>query len=176
VAPEIFAANKEGHTYTNAVDVYSFGVILSEIFTRREPYKDETFDEAKVLAGHRPKLEKSLFENQDCLELYELICACWNGAPEQRPPFAEISAKLQTLINDEQQRQQMKLMKRGSSLDVENLSSDDTGHSSSGKEELVTRMPRRSMYEGGDLSEYGNDMISASSILREVPMVLKVCI
>lgn len=104
-----------------------------------------------------------------------MICACWNGTSSLRPSFAEISNKLQSLINDEQQRQHLKFLKRGSGLDFEQSLSDDTGQSS-GKEEVNAKIPRKSLLDGSELMpEYNSDiMVSASSILREIPIVLKV--
>ena len=46
MAPELFGKGK----YNEKVDIYSFGIVLYQLFTEREPYAEEIkrFDSQKV--------------------------------------------------------------------------------------------------------------------------------
>jgi serine/threonine protein kinase len=89
-APEIII----GTRYTNKVDIFSFGVLLFEIVTGRQPLQDCGGNEfqlsMKVTAGAREKIP-------DTVERFTagLISRCWDGDPGQRPTFREIFSELQ---------------------------------------------------------------------------------
>lgn len=94
MAPEMFA---EGRDYDYKVDVYSFGILLYEIVTRKMPYIElKSFEVADhVLAGGRPKLLSS-----DCPYdfLIKLIEACWHQSPRKRPSLLQIKQKLKEFL------------------------------------------------------------------------------
>jgi len=74
--------------YYTAADVYSFGVILYEIATRKEFFGEERFFsqiEKNVLSGNRPDIPPSV-----PTAIAELISQCWSSNPAQRPSFANI--------------------------------------------------------------------------------------
>ena len=60
MAPEVIDGKFGFAKYTNAADIYSFGLILYELATRRVPFEDYTpnwkIAEA-VLSGERPVVE-----------------------------------------------------------------------------------------------------------------------
>lgn len=85
MAPEVF----EGHSYTEKCDVFSWGIILWEILSRRKPFDDIGGNACRILwavhVGQRPPL----LEN--CPEPIEnLMVSCWNKVPEFRPSMDEI--------------------------------------------------------------------------------------
>lgn len=93
MAPEIFGANKDDvhleHAYPMKADVYSFGVICSEILTGEEPYIDVALSSLySELTGEiplRPRLPSSCPSS-----LSSLICACWHADPRERPAFGDV--------------------------------------------------------------------------------------
>lgn len=86
MAPEVFA----GGAYDEKIDVYSFGMVLYEIFCRALPFEDVEphHVRAHVLKGNMPDLE---LVPRDCpRSLKPLISACWAKEPSTRPSFTEV--------------------------------------------------------------------------------------
>jgi hypothetical protein len=82
-APEIL----NGQDATPKVSIYSFGIILIEIYTRAVPYTNEHPIRVvtKILNGYRPPLPA------DCPSAYKrLVEQCVDGEPENRPSWEEI--------------------------------------------------------------------------------------
>lgn len=83
IAPEVFGQRK----YTEKADVYSFGIVLWELYTRKVPFTDiHSFSiPVAVIKGDRPSIPK------DCpTALKKLIRACWDPKPQKRPSFQRI--------------------------------------------------------------------------------------
>jgi len=74
--------------YTNKSDIYSYAIIIWEIFHLGQmPWDGELDDEVnrKVLNGERPNIAP------DVPELWRsLMMNCWSHQPDFRPSFAEI--------------------------------------------------------------------------------------
>lgn len=79
MAPELFEDNND--SYTNKVDVYSFGITLIFIITDKYP----TFSMRNVVMGVIPQLPSSVVN-----WVRELIARCLSQSPENRPSFAQI--------------------------------------------------------------------------------------
>jgi len=84
---------------TKAADVYAFGVTMSEILTRRDPYHDlvpievlEGVADPERVPPLRPALPDGLPR-----DLYELINECWHKNPARRPNFSEVLARLEDI-------------------------------------------------------------------------------
>ena len=75
-------------------DVFSFGMVLYEIFANKIPYDDLATDPLvgmAVLQSKRPPVPATLPPF-----LHPLLEACWKKAPDQRPQFEDIILAIQT--------------------------------------------------------------------------------
>eukprot|EP01094_Clydonella_sp_ATCC50884_P010174 TRINITY_DN1974_c0_g3_i4.p1 TRINITY_DN1974_c0_g3~~TRINITY_DN1974_c0_g3_i4.p1 ORF type:complete len:483 (-),score=174.14 TRINITY_DN1974_c0_g3_i4:1872-3320(-) len=93
MAPEVLA----GKSFNEKADIYSFGIVLWEILTRKEPFEEfESFEEfrAAVCMHHiRPPIPPNTLPR-----LASLIEACWQPDPQHRPTFDQIVAQLDHVI------------------------------------------------------------------------------
>ncbi|XP_076810925.1 tyrosine-protein kinase FRK-like [Clavelina lepadiformis] len=79
--------------YTIKSDVWSFGILLTEIISKGErPFRDKDGEELQqeLRAGYRmPKAE-------ECPnELHVIMTDCWKREPEERPSFEELQGRLE---------------------------------------------------------------------------------
>ncbi|MCE8163159.1 MAG: serine/threonine-protein kinase [Candidatus Moeniiplasma glomeromycotorum] len=84
IAPEVLRGKK----YTQASDIYSFGIIVYEVLSGLPPYHDlahEEFLAVKICQGLRPNIEKLKVPQL----LKDLIKKCWDADPEKRPSAGE---------------------------------------------------------------------------------------
>ncbi|XP_019748107.1 mitogen-activated protein kinase kinase kinase 7-like [Hippocampus comes] len=93
MAPEVF----EGSNYSEKCDVFSWGIILWEVLTRKKPF-DEIGGSAfcimwAVHRGTRPPLIKDLPE-----PIETLMTHCWDKEPNQRPSMEQIKNTMSNLM------------------------------------------------------------------------------
>ncbi|XP_067351566.1 mitogen-activated protein kinase kinase kinase 7-like isoform X1 [Channa argus] len=93
MAPEVF----EGSNYSEKCDVFSWGIILWEVITRKKPF-DEIGGSAfcimwAVHRGTRPPLIKDLPE-----PIETLMTSCWDKEPSQRPSMEEAMNTMSDLM------------------------------------------------------------------------------
>ena len=85
VAPEVL----KGEPYTEAADIYSFGMIMYFVATGRQPFFNHDHDEylaRKIWKGIRPEINES--EAPKCYA--DLMKRCWDSDPKNRPDATEI--------------------------------------------------------------------------------------
>src|SRR5579863_2422351 len=84
VAPELF----NGGVYSQASDVYAFGMIMWEISSEEKPFHDLVHDKQlalRIFHGLRPNI------NNDMPQFYrDLMQKCWHADPTQRPTAYDI--------------------------------------------------------------------------------------
>ena len=75
-------------------DVFSYGMVLYEVFAHKIPYEDLPTDplvDMAVLQGKRPPVPPTLPPY-----LHPLLEGCWKEEPNQRPQFEAIVLAIQT--------------------------------------------------------------------------------
>ena len=101
-APEMMV---EHGRYSMASDVFSYGIILAELWNETPPYSERSFDSpfaliCHVLDGNRPGIHAG------CPPDYVALAqACWAADPAARPTFAQVAARLESLCSSMGQQQ-----------------------------------------------------------------------
>jgi len=90
MAPEIFYVHS---TYTEQSDIYSYGVVLWEIFTGMRPYAGLSESEVvqRITQGKTEKIPANI------PSIYaEIIRLCWSPNPKERPALSQIIRKIES--------------------------------------------------------------------------------
>ncbi|RIB21570.1 kinase-like domain-containing protein [Gigaspora rosea] len=106
IAPELF----QKQPYTQASDIYSFGIIMVEITTGQRPFNNYKFDNdlvIKICNGLRPKFGPG---TPDCY--IELANQCMDSNPGKRPTSSEIINKINEWLNIIESEAENKIKKR----------------------------------------------------------------
>uniref|UniRef100_A0AC34FJT2 Protein kinase domain-containing protein n=1 Tax=Panagrolaimus sp. ES5 TaxID=591445 RepID=A0AC34FJT2_9BILA len=82
--------------FTIKGDVWSFGILLWEIFERGYPYNGMNSNEVLEFIQQGGRLHKPISSPDD---LYEIMRSCWNENPELRPKFEDIKKNIQIIYN-----------------------------------------------------------------------------
>ncbi len=88
MAPELF----QNKFFNKSVDVYSFGVLMWEIYSGSIPFKMKSIDEIRtsVIAGERLRIP-----DYNCpSRIASLITQCWNQNADSRPSFTTVVDEL----------------------------------------------------------------------------------
>jgi len=94
VAPEVLRGKK----YTQASDIYGFGIIAHELCTGLPPYHDIAHDEflaIKICQGLRPKSDYKIPQL-----ILDIIRQCWDADPLKRPEAEELWKVMDKLYGD----------------------------------------------------------------------------
>jgi hypothetical protein len=97
MAPEVYRGDRN---YTGAVDVYSYGIVMWELATRKKPWVDELSHETvffeqlnrALQTGRRPAIPDDVAAEHG--EYVAVMQRCWAGDPADRPTFAEVATNL----------------------------------------------------------------------------------
>ena len=89
--------------YSEAIDVYSFGILFWEILTGEIPFQElknnpNTCDtiEQMIIEGYRPSLE--LLPVDTPQSIVNIIKECWNSKPSSRPTLGKIISNLTVIL------------------------------------------------------------------------------
>ncbi|KAG6467989.1 uncharacterized protein LOC122033636 [Zingiber officinale] len=93
MAPELLGGKE--NKYSEMVDVFSFGIVMWELITGDEPYRDMHY--GAIIGGIvsdtlRPPVPESCDP-----EWRSLMEQCWATEPSQRPSFTEIASRLRAM-------------------------------------------------------------------------------
>ncbi|GBB97566.1 hypothetical protein RclHR1_03000009 [Rhizophagus clarus] len=95
VAPEVL----QGKKYTEASDIYSFGMIMWEVMVGRRPFWDRKHDTELIIEicdGLRPPIITNAPKGY-----IDLMKECWHSDPEKRPTADEVLEKINDILNNE---------------------------------------------------------------------------
>lgn len=89
--------------YTSTVDVYSFGILLWEIISRKIPYEKITSIKiiSSVIGGLRPMVPVPSDGELFIAGIDTLMEECWAERADKRPSFSTIAARLDTVLRAE---------------------------------------------------------------------------
>ncbi|EXX66726.1 uncharacterized protein OCT59_006835 [Rhizophagus irregularis] len=93
VAPEVLL----GKEFTEAADIYGFGMIMSELISGEAPFVDREYDENLTLAicyGQRPQIPEYTPEPYAVL-----MKRCWDLVPTNRPTTEKLYDQIDNLRN-----------------------------------------------------------------------------
>ena len=104
MAPELLRSRKAQPS--TATDVYSFGILLSEVFNRADPYAEDQMpmrDLLRCIAAppdgpppKRPNIGRSV-----PFMFADLMARCWHPLPAARPSFASIGSQLRMVAEQD---------------------------------------------------------------------------
>jgi serine/threonine protein kinase len=89
-APEVI----RGEKYSEKADVFSFGIIMWEVLTRKQPFAGSNFMGVSldVLEGRRPAVPN------DCpIAFKKMMKKCWHADASKRPAMEDVVLRLECM-------------------------------------------------------------------------------
>lgn len=94
MAPELLRGEASNSSST---DVYSYGIIVYEVYSRKDPYEGEDFEEV-IKQVINPAINKRPPVPKDCPpQLASVMCDCVVADPNERPTFEELDMRLKRI-------------------------------------------------------------------------------
>ena len=94
MAPELLRKESDN---TPSSDVYSFGIILYEAYTRKVPYDGEDFDDVINLVADKQVQKRPSLPESVPPQITSMMTECLADDPNQRPIFHELDVRLNRL-------------------------------------------------------------------------------
>ena len=91
MAPEVLRFESDN---TASTDVYSFGIVLYEVFSRRDPYEGEDLQEVLSLVADKTVQKRPVAPSHMPDPLQSVMRDCLEDDPQARPSFQEIEDRL----------------------------------------------------------------------------------
>jgi len=91
MAPELLSHQSSNNT---ATDVYSFGVILYELYSRKDPYAGEIFTEVLKMVVDPVICKRPPVPTSCPQQVRDMMNECLKHDPKQRPRFADLDVRL----------------------------------------------------------------------------------
>lgn len=79
------------------IDVYSFGMILYEVYSRKDPYEGEDVWDVLAQIADPKTQRRPPVPNATPSDVATLMVDCFNSDPDLRPSFQEIDIRLRRL-------------------------------------------------------------------------------
>ena len=98
MSPEMISNKK----YNEKADVFSFGIVLWEIYTRKIPYRDLKMSANKLVALVVRKRARPTIPPEMPKKYRNLMVACWAHHAADRPSFVQIVTKLKAMLSNSQ--------------------------------------------------------------------------
>ena len=94
MAPELLRGTSVN---TAATDMYAYGIILYEVYSRKDPYEGEDFADVMEKVSD-PSINKRPEVPEGCPpEIQTLMSECLQAVPTKRPTFSDIDVRLKQL-------------------------------------------------------------------------------
>lgn len=111
-APECIGGEESDCIFSTASDVFSFGVLMWQCFSGRDPFDEvwtmpdrstdpgdpESLLREKIMSGERPNTKRLKRSTPD--QVRNLIEQCWETDPDKRPTIEHIINTLETIENN----------------------------------------------------------------------------
>ncbi|CAB9505497.1 activated protein kinase catalytic subunit alpha-1 [Seminavis robusta] len=94
MAPELLRGESAN---TAESDIYSFGMILFEVYSRRDPYEDEDAHEVLRLVADRQVMKRPPVPRYMPEKMKSLMTDCLDDNPEQRPSSEEVDVRIKRM-------------------------------------------------------------------------------
>ncbi|RIA98214.1 kinase-like domain-containing protein [Glomus cerebriforme] len=103
IDPKMFICSNnlmQQYSLNEKSDVYSIGVLLWEISSGQQPFKNELYDTElimRIIQGYRETII-----SDTPIDYFNLYNECWNVEPDHRPDMNQVVAKLKAIITKDQ--------------------------------------------------------------------------
>ena len=94
MAPELLRAESGN---TPATDVFSFGIILYEVYSRRDPYDGENPNDVLRLVADKEVRKRPPAPRNMCDKVKSLMDDCLEEEPDKRPTFEELDLRVKRI-------------------------------------------------------------------------------
>lgn len=97
MAPELL---RKETSNTAASDVYAFGVVLYEIFTRKDPYQNERSSEVLELVANKEVHKRPPIPRTCVPEVAQIMQECFEDDPNKRPKSEDVDIRVKLLDSE----------------------------------------------------------------------------
>jgi class 3 adenylate cyclase len=91
MAPELLRGESANNA---ATDVYSFGIILYEVYSRKDPYEGENAEDVLLLVADKSVRKRPPAPRNIPPQVLSLVTDCLEDEPDKRPTFEELDTRL----------------------------------------------------------------------------------